>query len=84
MNRDNFLVKVLVFGLAGAMVLGNIALAAPVFDATYYAQMNPDVVAALGDSPEILELHYNISHSASFSNPPMSLTYSRAASTIFP
>ena len=33
------------------------ASAAP-FDASYYAAMNPDVVAALGSQPEALQLHY--------------------------
>lgn len=33
------------------------ASAAP-FDASYYAAMNPDVVAALGNQPEALQLHY--------------------------
>lgn len=30
------------------------------FDPLWYAEQNPDVVAELGDSPELLELHYEL------------------------
>ncbi len=55
--------KLLAMVLAGTMVLsmGMVASAAGVdelFDATYYAQMNPDLVAVLGTDPQVLHDHF--------------------------
>lgn len=60
------LLLTLITGIFG-MSFGTTAFAAPkampdgvVFDAEYYAQANPDVVAALGASEEMLYLHYTM------------------------
>lgn len=42
-----------------AFTMGTSVLAAEEFDAAYYAAQNPDVVAAIGNNPVALELHYN-------------------------
>lgn len=42
-----------------AFTMGTSVLAAEEFDAAYYAAQNPDVVAAIGNNPAALELHYN-------------------------
>ncbi|MBR4707595.1 MAG: hypothetical protein IKP29_06030 [Pseudobutyrivibrio sp.] len=41
-----------------AKVILNKAVIAKVFDAKYYAEKNPDVVAVLGDSEDVLLAHY--------------------------
>ena len=49
--------------MALAVAASTVATSVPAyaaFDATYYAQQNPDVVAAIGTKPADLEMHYNV------------------------
>ena len=53
--------KLLTVSLAGALLVGMVATtSAAELDTAWYAAQNPDVVAALGNSPEALKLHYEM------------------------
>lgn len=53
--------RLLTIALAGALLIGAalIGKAAEV-DTAWYAAQNPDVVAELGDSPEMMKMHYEV------------------------
>ena len=51
-----FVVLALAVGMLATSVLGTSAA----FDPVYYAAQNPDVVKALGNSPAMLKLHYDM------------------------
>lgn len=51
--------KLLTLSLACALCVGaTFSVGAANLDLAWYAEQNPDVVAALGDSPEMLQYHY--------------------------
>ncbi|MCM1263263.1 MAG: hypothetical protein NC313_11140 [Butyrivibrio sp.] len=53
--------RIAVLGLAACILYEVCSTSnAAAFDPLWYAEQNPDVVAALGDSPEMLELHYEL------------------------
>lgn len=52
--------KLLTMVLAGALLIGGVITAnAAELDMAWYAEKNPDVVAAVGDSPLALQQHYD-------------------------
>ena len=59
MTRNKKLVKMMALAVAASTVATSVPAYAA-FDATYYAQQNPDVVAAIGTKPADLEMHYNL------------------------
>lgn len=59
MTRNKKLVKLMALTVAASTVATSVPAYAA-FDATYYAQQNPDVVAAIGTKPADLETHYNV------------------------
>ena len=59
MTRNKKLVKMMALAVAASTVATSVPAYAA-FDATYYAQQNPDVVAAIGTKPADLEMHYNV------------------------
>lgn len=59
MTRNKKLVKIMALAVAASTVATSVPAYAA-FDATYYAQQNPDVVAAIGTNPADLETHYNV------------------------
>lgn len=53
--------RIAVIGLAACIFYGAYSTTnAVAFDPLWYAEQNPDVVAELGDSPELLEMHYEM------------------------
>lgn len=53
--------RVVILGLAVSILVKCYSVTnAAGFDPLWYAEQNPDVVAELGDSPEMLELHYEL------------------------
>lgn len=51
----------LAMGLAGVLLVGTAAMSsAAELDLAWYAAKNPDVVAAFGNTPEMLKLHYEM------------------------
>lgn len=53
--------RVVILGLAVSILIKCYSVTnAAGFDPLWYAEQNPDVVAELGDSPEMLELHYEL------------------------
>ena len=60
MTRNKKLVKMMALAVAASTVATSVPAYAA-FDATYYAQQNPDVVAVCGDSRLALYQHYLMS-----------------------
>lgn len=58
MNRNRKLIRSITAGICASMIFSQTALAAPKFDAAYYASQNPDIVAVLGNDASALEAHY--------------------------
>ncbi len=53
--------KLITMALAGALIVGTVVTSsAAELDLAWYAAKNPDVVAAFGNSPEMLKLHYEM------------------------
>lgn len=53
--------KLLMLSLAAALLFGGVITAhAAELDTAWYAEKNPDVVAEFGDSPEALQMHYEM------------------------
>ena len=52
--------KLIVLTLAVGMLATSVLGTSAAFDPVYYAKQNPDVVKVLGDSPEMLKLHYDL------------------------
>ena len=59
MTRNKKLVRLMALTVAATTVATSVPAYAA-FDANYFAQQNPDVVAAIGTKPADLETHYNV------------------------